>query len=404
MPLMKRARRLAAPLFVAGLVTMAAAAAPAFASGGKVVPAAILGSGSDAAFQAETALDTLYNESPGCDTVEPSTQSASQQLNFSCLPDSDSPIPVVHTENYDHDIASEAYPLGGSVGVTQLCDQKQTVNGSKVAAINFALTTSAPSNPPTCHGLDYVAYALDGISWETFPGVAGADSAGVNTLTLAQLQGIFVNCTITQWGQINGHPSDTTPIDVYTEFSGFATRKAFEGFLGGSTQNCINNRGATYEASHVIEQGLNEAIASNGDAGQAIYFFSYGDYQTRVVPNPSVYDNGDSYLGEVSGVAPTATTIQSGAFPFTRNIYNVYCGTSGTGNCPVKVTKQTTNYIGPTGWICKVAANHSNDPITGVNYATEIRNTITNNGFVDLPVGPIGGGVSGNDYCRLSTT
>ena len=53
------------------------------------------------------------------------------------------------------------------MGVTQLCDQKQTVNSSKVAAINFALTLGA-SKPPTCHGLDYVAYALDGISSETF--------------------------------------------------------------------------------------------------------------------------------------------------------------------------------------------------------------------------------------------
>ena len=140
-----------------------------------------------------------------------------------------------------------------------------------------------------------------------------------------------MNCTITQWGQINGHPSDTTPIDVYTSL-GFATRKAFEGFLGGSTQNCINNRGATYEESCVIEQGLNEAIASNGDRARRSTS-SPTAYQTRVVPNPSVYDNGAESVRS-RGVGCRRRHDPSGAFPFTRNIYNVYCGTSGTGNCP----------------------------------------------------------------------
>ena len=44
------------------------------------------------------------------------------------------------------------------------------------------------------------------------------------------------------------------------------------------------------------------------------------------------------------------------------------------------------------------------DPVTGLNYRTEIANIITAQGFVNLPVGPIGGGVSGSDYCRLTTT
>jgi hypothetical protein len=59
------------------------------------------------------------------------------------------------------------------------------------------------------------------------------------------------------------------------------------------------------------------------------------------------------------------------------------------------------NYVGEEGWICKVAADHANDPATGVNYQTEIANAITASGFVPVPLGVIGGGDTNQDYCRL---
>ena len=42
------------------------------------------------------------------------------------------------------------------------------------------------------------------------------------------------------------------------------------------------------------------------------------------------------------------------------------------------------------------------DPITGVNYRTEIANTIRDYGFAPLPVGPQGGGSTLTNYCRFA--
>jgi ABC-type phosphate transport system substrate-binding protein len=387
-------------LVAAAIGLVAAAALPPTGAGAttKIIkPSRIFGSGSDTTYNMMAALDTLYNNSAGCNVIAP--VGTTQPLNFKCLPDDQN---TIHTENYPHDVVSEGFPLGSSVGVNQLCQQGLT----GVANINFARSSRTPRLSDCTH-LHFVAYARDGISWEAFPGVANSAVATMNNqagacagssgfcLTQQQLKDIFLNCTITNWNQVGGA---NAPIVIYTQQNGSGTRASWDGFVGGNTQTCIPQNQL---ATHVIPENHNNVILSNGDAANAIFGFSFGDYQKRIVPNPD-----GSQLGAVDGVTPTAVTIGDGTFPFGRFLFNVFCGAASSSTCGTAkpAGARTKAYIAEKGWLCKLDASHGTDPQTGDNYRDEIAATISSQGFIPLPSGAIGGGATGSDYCRLFTT
>ncbi len=353
----------------------------------------VLGSGSGTTYNMMVALDSLYNNTPGCQVIAAVGQT--QPLDFSCiLPD---PTGTIKTENYEHDQVTEAFALGSSNGITQLCDQGLV----GVAKINFARSSRALKTTD-CTGLHFVAYAKDAIPWEAFPNLPGSPVATMNNpdplcagkglcLTQAQIVGIFVTCTITDWSQVGG---TAAPIEVFTAQAGSGTRATFEGFIGGVSDACIPAADLT---SHTIFENENTSLFANAhNAANAIFYFSFGDWEKNILPNPD-----GSALGAIDGIVPSISTIQDSSFPYSRFLYNVYCFSCATGK---QATVPTKNYVGEKGWICKLDANHAIDPLTGLNYRTEIANIITDQGFVNLPVGPIGGGVSGSDYCRLTTT
>ena len=165
--------------------------------------------------------------------------------------------------------------------------------------------------------------------------------------------------------------------------------------MGGNSQTCIPSGDLV---SHTINENQNQSLFTNAhDVHNAIYYFSYGVYQLNIVPNPD-----GSALGAIDGIAPTVQTIQDGSFPYNRFLYNVYCRACTSG---IQATTPTKKYVSElNGWICKTASKHAVDPITGDNFATEIDNTISASGFVNIPDGPVGGGVNGVSGCRLFTT
>lgn len=301
------------------------------------------------------------------------------------------------TENYTHDQPREAYFLGSSNGINQLCKKGQP----GVAPIDFARSSRGPKTTD-CAGLRFVAYAKDGISWEAWNqtgsgafGMANTDPncSPVGTyqfcLSQAQLKAIFVSCTITNWSQVGGA---NVAISIYTPQAGSGTRSTFDGFLGGSSDSCIP---AAQKATHIVPENSNTAIINNGDQNSAIFPFSYG------VWNNQVNGAGNTVLGAVDGVQPNQTTIGGGSFPYSRNLYNVYCSATCSGGAS---SPQAVNYVGEAGWQCNVGSAHSINPITGRNYHTDLYFIYTVNGFVPMPGGAIGGGASGADYCRLFTT
>lgn len=298
------------------------------------------------------------------------------------------------TENYAHDQPTEAYFLGSSNGIKQLCNQGQL----NVSHIDFARSSRGPKSTD-CVGLRFVAYARDGISWEAFNIVGSGVATQNNTtapcvsgicLTQNQLKGIFVNCTITNWNQVGS--TTNLPISIYTPQAGSGTRSTFDGFLGGSSDSCIPS---AQRSTHIIDENSNVGIPPSDQAG-AIFPFSFGVWSNQV------NGSGGAVLGAIDGVAVNSTTIGDGTFPYGRYLYNVYCSSS----CPTAAVSSaaTVKYVGETGWICKLGSDHSINPITHRNYHTDLYFVYTTNGFVPVPGGAIGGGVSGADYCRLFTT
>jgi hypothetical protein len=374
--------------------------------GGGPIAASVLGSGSDTTMFMMAALDNLYLFSPGCAQI-PTPSGPTPWLDFSCQ--SPDPSGTITTENYSHDQVHEAYFLGSSNGINQLCQQ----GTAGVANIDFARSSRGPkANHGDCAGLNFVAYATDGISVEAFDD--GTTASGMHgminqsgkclrsgtpttaqfCLTQSQLQAIFVSCTITNWSQVGGQ---NVPIVVYTAQSGSGTRSTFDGFLGGSSSNCATN-------AHIIPENSNAAIALADKPG-VIFPFSFGNWTANVKPHLSTTANKGSKLAMIDKIAPTAGTIGAQTFPFWRYLYNVYCrqsaaGNGGCSNVTGGSSSAAISYVGENGWICKDSTDHATSPWTGNNYRTDIEAAIKAAGFVALPDGPIGNGFVGNNHCR----
>ena len=213
------------------------------------------------------------------------------------------------------------------------------------------------------------------MTFETFPGGFGPDfQPGDNQgcrcgllwratelrLTQAQLQGMFVNCSITNWNQVGGN---NAPIKIFTVLPSTGLARPGTLFLGGGGSSC----GAT-----LVDQTDNSEIR-RPTRPDAIVPVSVGSWNERYSASP-----GGSALGDVDGVTPSLTNIQNGSFPFSRFLYNVYCGGDPTksnkcGTAP-QAASATVRYIGFNGWICKASSGHKAvDPITGANYRTRDR-------------------------------
>jgi len=309
---------------------------------------------------------------------------------------------VVPTENYAHDQVHEAYFYGSSFGIYQLCHKGTSIGGTPVAPIDFA-RSSRGSKTSDCAGLNFVAYARDGISWEAVnDGTANSGVFNMNNpdgacaghpgpcLTISDLTAIFTKtgsppaCQITNWSQLGGQ---NLPIQVYTAQPGSGTRSTWDGFIHGDSSQC---------AKALIPENSNAGIAP-ADLKTAIFPFSFGVWSTQV------HGAGSELLGAVDNIAATAATISNGTFPFGRFLYNVYC----TASCPAAAgasSAATVNYVGEEGWICKAPSSHAVDPTRHVNYRNEIATAINANGFINVPFGVIGSGDTHKDYCRLFKT
>lgn len=306
-------------------------------------------------------------------------------------------INTIVTDNYRHDQVHGAFFLGSSSGVSQLCLAGGVgPYGEPVAHIDYARSSRAPK-ASDCHGLDFVAYALDGISWEAW-NIAGSGinngGAGMNNasapclghticLTQAQLKAIYITCSITNWDQVGGA---NVPIQLFTPQPGSGTRATFDTFLGGSSTSCMT---PAQVITNQIPENDNEGIPTALHTG-AIFPFSYGVYSVSVGLNPM-----GTVLGEIDGVTVNRTTIANGTFPYDRSLYNVYN--------PATAQAGVGAYVGPEGWICGTQNQHS-FASNGANFHFVVASKITAAGFVPIPLGPIGGGDPNSDYCRLTVS
>jgi ABC-type phosphate transport system substrate-binding protein len=402
-----------------------------------------LGSGSDTIYNLMVKLDALYNGSLGCNAVAPSGDPAI--LSGGCAPDT---AGITHTENYSHDRFVEAYPIGSSNGIAQLCNQGQ----AGILKIQYARSSRAISGSD-CSNLQATAIAADGVSWWadnanshvtqgsmvgeksdnsgacTPSGTNVANGTCVPSITSTQVNAVWGSCADTQWGQIDGlGGSDTTAIQVWAAQSGSGTRAAFESLALGGTNSttCIPSAfkdGSQSNGERVIfENNAQPIYDANGDGfgdhvNDAIFYYSFGRFQQNTT------DSARSFIGAVdpgSGpIVPTASSILGQdnlgnpvpQFPYHRNLNLVYTKVKTSYTCGSKTCTRpaaplaVTSYMNPkTGWLCKGTSSHVTNPLTGNNYRTDIANAISSEGFVPFPSGAIGGGFTGSSFCRASNT
>ena len=443
----------------------------------------IVGSGSASTYDMMQSLDTLFNNTPGCllatGSFSNATGSGTQQLNFSCVTDNTADASVLeqipasageaggeysYLDNPVNDVAFSEPPIGSSNGIAQL--EQSRNNGStgdgvgdanateNVSAVNYARSSRAPSGSKDISGLNFVAYATDGVSWIhwTKDAAGSTPSAKVSNLTLAQLQDIY-NGTYYNWAQVGGKAG---PIKVYSAQEGSGTQSTFKTALGfdpsagANLVNCTGEPAATGKGAtlsypvggsgvaattgctgpvNIFENELTSVATA--DQSDAIFFYSLGKYaaqcegdkskieqfdKTEIPGDPggvdvkvgadcggsaSVGTGAKIALGSVNGFAPNPSTVLAGTFPIVRDLYNVYSNGSNA-NIPA-ATPATLNYVSEVGFICKPqtidgtpGGTKIDDPATGVWYQTEIADSILENGFI-----PIDSTASGTTYSDL---
>ena len=343
-------------LLAIGLAIVAAWMAMMFpaAAAGQRTGAVVIGRGSDTTFDVMTRLGRLYNNSP---TREDG----------------------VTTENKTGDVIRNAVAEGSSVGIDQLCRQGER----GVPETDFARSSRGPREGD-CADLKFVAFARDGIVPINFRELPNSPAAGVSSLTQAQLRGIFVTCTITNWRQVGG---SNARIIVYTAQAGSGTRATFDdllvGTLGdgvsGDSSSCIPARykdGDQSNGERVIFENNVTPIIESGDAPRAIFFLSFGRFVRLADTNIAQI--------AVDGVLATAANIEDESYPFTRELYNVIYRhfAANTGVDPA-VREAAEEFLGPQGWICKPNSEHSTNA-RGKNYGELIDEIIREEGFVPI--------------------
>ncbi len=353
---MNISRRLLA-VGLASITGLTALTLPAGASPdiGQRTGAVLIGRGSDTTFEVMRRLGNLYNSAP--------TQEDG-----------------VTSENKIGDRVQNRLPQGSSVGIDQLCRQGE----SDVPETGFARSSRGPREGD-CPNLKFVAFARDGIIPVNFRELPNSPAKGVENLTRAQLRGIFVDCTITNWKQVGG---ESAPIIVYTAQEGSGTRATFDdllvGTLGdglsGNSENCIPARykdGDQSNGERVVFENNVQPILDSGDAPRAIFYLSFGRFV-------KLADTNIAQIA-VNGVLATAANIEDQSYPFNRELYNVYYQftAANTGVSP-SVRQAAERFLGASGWICKPPSEHASDPRTGQNYGEEIDQIIRAEGFVPI--------------------
>jgi ABC-type phosphate transport system substrate-binding protein len=323
------------------------------------------GAGSDTTYTVHQGLDTLYNQSPGCTLF---AGSPVQDQYQTCA--ASQPAGTIDTGNYDHDLLASDFPVGSSAGIRMLASASP---GHPVAYARSSRDHQASDAP----GLTFTAIAKDGIA------VVNLGNRPPVNLTLAQLQGIFVTCTINQWGQINGNPADTTPIRPYGVQTSSGTYLSFQNKLGADPNTCANAIGT----GRVLFENDTLPIETAADRNNAIWWMSFAAYNSV----PSL--RGTAVANAFEGLTPQNGNIFNSTYGITRYVYMV------TRNADEAATGGVAGAaIAYRNWLCRLSPGHTTNRETGNNFGTDITNTLNGRGFQRL--NPALGETSAGQRCQ----
>lgn len=412
----------------------------------------LVGSGSATTYNLMQQMDVLFNSAPGCDLI--TTSLYNQPLNISCLQGQETTAPPDqgstsfyptyenpqtgayqdgYTENPENDYAVEAPPLGSGNGIKSLETLAGVAGGSGASSCasaeaalanqSYARSSRAPASSD-CAGLNFVAYALDGVSFFHYPEVDGHDtpSNAINNFTTTNLVDAWsANSAGTApdlecWNDpsigTNESPTMTytskgcEPIIVYAAQSGSGTTSTWSSFIGLTTttiSSAINDlcsansgKGTTIKnlqsatgttrtetfsgskcAAHDnILENEDRAIINNGDEANALFYYSYGKFQVtcavKECGKTGLTGKTTEELGDINSIAPNANTILCGAL-----------GTDSSGVNECVNGSSTYSPFAPTRFIYNVYSDGTNPDIPAATLPT--LNYVSEDGFICKP-------------------
>jgi ABC-type phosphate transport system substrate-binding protein len=260
-----------------------------------------------------------------------------------------------------------ARPNGSGAGINALANNTN-------ATLDFARSSRDPqSSDPT--GLDFVAFAKDGVSWAgNSAGNAPAD------LSSADLVGIY-SCTITNWSQITdiaGYTGTNATIDAYLPQINSGTRAFFLTALGKANGQAAGTQltpGSCVESYTPEENEGTDAVYTDVNA---MVPYSAAHYIGQVYGGHASGSDapGNLSLRTVDTINPiTSTNTLNSAYTSTnygRTVYNVFRAAEWNG---ASTNPALQAIFGNKGWVCTNATAQADIksygflPLTGFNCA-----------------------------------
>jgi hypothetical protein len=350
----KRVTMLAgAASLAAGLTVPLIAATPASAAGTNYRFNAV---GSDTIYCVDGAVAKKYN-SANKPTTGNQISNTPPVLSFSGLGCQPSPTPTtfkvpadsVHpliTYNCVQGTAPDCIPGDGATG--NLPPDGSSAGISALVADNGAgniayarSSRGRGSSDPT--NIDFWAFALDAVTWASYPGTGGTSTHAPSNLTATDISNIY-NCVWTDWSQVPGS-TGSGAIDRYYPQVGSGTGKFFATlFLGGKYPSNTGACPVTFAEENDGDQVVADENAAGNNPANAISPYSFAVWTAQ--GNSATGETniqGGSTLGAVNGVTPTLTAVSE--TPAFTNITGDACtsSTSHTQFCGSRYVYHVTD-------------------------------------------------------------
>lgn len=334
----------------------------------------IVGQGSDTTYRVLGDLSSTYNSANGCDVATADTVAGTPPVlvaPFSGDCKTTGQTSTATGGNWDHDVVTNKYPVGSSQGVVELISGR----------VDFARSSRPPKNSGES-GTTFWGFAKDGIAVVTMGG-----RAPVN-ITQAQAVGIWKNCTITNWNQID--PTlPSAPIYPYGMNTSSGTKASFDSFLGGQDAN--SGACAKKLSTNVFpfENDLKQIVdnpAPGTTLENSIWWGSYAELKTYP------YKRQSAEYASINGVPISNGNIANNSYPIKRYVYHVTRSadaspTASGGDSTGADTGKGGAVREFTEFLCKPKAGHIVSDYTGENlYDLNTASTV-NNGFQRIPTG-----------------
>jgi phosphate transport system substrate-binding protein len=336
----------------------------------------------------------------GSDTTAPVMGAVATSFNDNTTPDIAVNVPPVLASGNTFDVPGDdkcgsfSYhtpgtlpPNGSGAGINALV--ADGTNGCiDIARSSRGRSGTDPSN------LDFYAFAKDAVDWSRYGsacpgGDAGPAGCAPTNLTQNQLKGIYL-CDqpggvplFTNWSQVGG---DNETIVRYLPQTGSGTLSFFETRLLGMSsaqQGVLDDSSCAVHPKRIEENSGNQVLL--GDRAAAINPYSFANWTAQSNGIPSDI-RGGALLGNLGGIAPSATSINNGTFIGRRWVYNVLKQTSPSIAAELKFVGVTSS---ASGYLCVDGG------------AAQL--IISQYGFVNNPLGPAGSGLP-NSRCRKNPT